>query len=152
MYCDCGCISVLLCVSGTGLQAVLVTMCRNVYGSTLLWHVWIETSEGVCSGALEGRIVWGVNRKSRTLSSARSNIMAALGHLGMLTAQTCPIGLLHEVEHVLQVRLARASLALLCTDAALLIPFRTTPPCCWPFWQEMLCHICYIRLIHQPVD
>ncbi|KAL0028514.1 hypothetical protein WJX77_011256 [Trebouxia sp. C0004] len=48
------------------------------------------------AGALEGRIVWGVNRKPRTLSSARGNIMAALGHLGMLTAQTCPTGLLHE--------------------------------------------------------
>ncbi|KAL0055424.1 hypothetical protein WJX82_000300 [Trebouxia sp. C0006] len=58
------------------------------------------------AGALEGRIVWGVNRKPRTLSSARGNIMAALGHLGMLTAQTCPTGLLHEVEHVLQGRQA----------------------------------------------
>ncbi|DBA67288.1 TPA: hypothetical protein ACH3X2_001593 [Trebouxia sp. C0005] len=58
------------------------------------------------AGALEGRFVWGVNRKPRTLSSARGNIMAALGHLGMLTAQTCPTGMLHEVEHVLQGRQA----------------------------------------------
>ena len=33
---------------GTGLQAVLVTISRNLYGSSLVWHVWIETSEGVC--------------------------------------------------------------------------------------------------------
>ncbi len=91
---------------GYGLHAVLMTMSRSLYGSSLLWHVCMETSEGVCPGALDGRIVWGVNRKPRTLSSARGNIMAALGHLGMLTAQTCPTGLLHEVEHVLQVRLA----------------------------------------------
>ena len=29
--------------------------------------------------------------------------MAALGQMGMLTAQTCPKGLVHEVEHILQV-------------------------------------------------
>ncbi|KAL0031718.1 hypothetical protein WJX79_003002 [Trebouxia sp. C0005] len=66
------------------------------------------------AGALEGRFVWGVNRKPRTLSSARGNIMAALGHLGMLTAQTCPTGMLHEVEHVLQGR--QASIWGLCTS------------------------------------
>ena len=31
--------------------------------------------------------------------------MAGLGQLGMLTAQTCPKGLVHEVEHILQVGL-----------------------------------------------
>ena len=48
--------------------------------------------------------MWGVKRKPRSLAAARSNVFAALGHLGMLTAQTCPRGLLHEVEHILQVR------------------------------------------------
>ncbi len=89
---------------------------QDLHGSSLLWHLCTETCQGVCPGALEGRIVWGVNRKPRTLSSARGNIMAALGHLGMLTAQTCPTGLLHEVEHVLQVRLAQASLVVVCTQ------------------------------------
>lgn len=56
-----------------------------------------------CVGALEGRIVWGLNRIPRSLAAARSNVFAALGHLGMLTAQTSPRGLLHEVEHILQV-------------------------------------------------
>ena len=92
---------------------------QELYGSRLLWHLCMQTSEGMCPGALEGRIVWGVNRKPRTLSSARGNIMAALGQLGMLTAQTCPTGLLHEVEHVLQVRLAQASPAIVSTQ-----PFR----------------------------
>ena len=58
------------------------------------------------AGALEGRIVWGLNTKPRSLASARGNIMAALGHLGMLTAQTCPRGLVFEVEHILQVRVS----------------------------------------------
>lgn len=57
----------------------------------------------ICVGVLEGRIVWGVDRQPRSLQRARANIMAALGQLGMLTAQTCPKGLVHEVEHVLQV-------------------------------------------------
>ena len=57
------------------------------------------------TGALEGRIVWGINRNPKTLAAARSNVFAALGHLGMLTALTCPRGLLHEVEHILQVLL-----------------------------------------------
>lgn len=47
--------------------------------------------------------MWGLNRSPKSLAAARSNVFAALGHLGMLTAQTCPRGLLHEVEHVLQV-------------------------------------------------
>lgn len=69
-----------------------------------LWHSprVFEYLKG-SAGALEGRIVWGMNRTPRNLARARSNIMAALGHLGMLTAQTCPRGLVHEVEHVLQV-------------------------------------------------
>ena len=62
----------------------------------------ITVSFTVHAGALEGRIVWGINRKPKNLASARSNIMAALGHLGLLTAQTCPRGLVFEVEHILQ--------------------------------------------------
>lgn len=46
--------------------------------------------------------MWGTNRQPKSLASARSNIMAALGHMGMLTAQTCPRGLVLEVEHILQ--------------------------------------------------
>ena len=60
------------------------------------------------AGALEGRIVWGMDRNPRNLARARGNIMAALGHLGMLTVQTCPRGLVHEVEHVLQVNVLQA--------------------------------------------
>lgn len=76
---------------------------------TALWHSphVCEYQMG-CAGALEGRIVWGMNRTPRNLARARSNIMAALGHLGMLTAQTCPRGLVHEVEHVLQVSALQA--------------------------------------------
>ena len=130
-------------------------MSRNVYGSSLLWHLCIETSEQVCPGALEGRIVWGVNRKPKTLSGARGNIMAALGHLGMLTAQTCPTGLLHEVEHVLQVRLAHASLAIVCFPASHFVsfPFHTTAhhPAVVPFLTgKALSHL--LHLPHPPTS
>lgn len=64
---------------------------------------WLLLSHFGFAGGLEGRIVWGVNRNPKSLAAARSNVFAALGHLGMLTAQTCPRGLLHEVEHILQV-------------------------------------------------
>ena len=57
----------------------------------------------MCAGVLDGRIVWGVDRQPKSLQRARANIMAGLGQLGMLTAQTCPKGLVHEVEHILQV-------------------------------------------------
>lgn len=67
-------------------------------------HVFVMNS---CkhAGVLEGRIVWGVDRQPKSLQRARANIRAGLGQLGMLTAQTCPKGLVHEVEHILQVRL-----------------------------------------------
>ena len=58
-----------------------------------------------CAGVLEERIVWAVDRQPKSLQRARANIMAGLGQLGMLTAQTCPKELVHEVEHILQVGL-----------------------------------------------
>lgn len=105
---------------------------------------------GGCAGSLEGRIVWGLNRSPKSLAAARSNILAALGHLGMLTAQTCPRGLVHEVEHILQVSFVsqapfsstKAEKTALCNEQKLMVGPSFALICLWTGIWRNGCRVC----------